>query len=80
MVTSPFCFFSIMDKLFTATFYVKLVFVIFIQEIDVFRSISNVCVAIIIYVVLLHELVLDKALVKVVDVTLAMTKMFLLLP
>ena len=69
-----------MDKLFTATFYVKLVFVIFIQEIDVSRSISNVCVAIIIYVVLLHELVLDKALVKVVDVTLAMTKMFLLLP
>ena len=69
-----------MDKLFTATFYVKLVFVIFIQEIEVFRSISNVCVAIIIYVVLLHELVLDKALVKVVDVTLAMTKMFLLLP
>ena len=69
-----------MDKLFTATFYVKLVFVIFIQEIDVFQSISNVCVAIIICVVFLHELVLDKAEVKVVDVALIMAKMFLLLP
>ena len=55
IVTSPFSFISATSGRFI------LVFAIFSQEIDGVLLSSNVCVATIICVVLLRELVLDKA-------------------
>ena len=56
MVTSPFCFFSIMDKLFFKTSWcstTSFVFVIFIQKVEGVWSSLDVCVATVFEIVLL---------------------------
>ena len=61
-------------------FYFILFFAIFIQEVDGVSSSLDVWVTTIIYVILLSELVLDKAGAELVGVELFLSEMFLLLP